>query len=217
MSKIFPSLISGDLLNLKKQIDELAPHCDGYHIDIMDDHFVPNLTWGPMFVNAISKSTQKPLFVHLMVNNPEVWPSRLQINSSSTLCFHIESAANPVQLIKQIIEKNIVPAIAIRPKTPLEEIYPFLAIVDQVLLMSVEPGSSGKTFLSSTIDRLNELVLYKKDNNLSFSICMDGGIGKENIRMLKNLGVEQFGIASEIFNHADPVVALENLYRELKI
>ena len=216
MKTIFPSLISGDILNLKNQIHQLDPYCDGYHIDVMDGHFVPNLTWGPMFVNAISKTTTKPLFVHLMVDHPEVWPSRLQLNSSSTLCFHIESALDPEQLIKQIIEKNIVPAVAIKPNTPLDEIYPILGIVNQVLLMSVDPGFSGKQFLSDAFDRLSELVEYKNENNLSFSISMDGGIKKENIKTLANQGVQNFGIGSAIFDHADPILALENLYKELE-
>ena len=215
MAKIFPSLISGDLLNLKKQIKELDPHCDGYHVDVMDDHFVPNLTWGAQFINAIAATTKKPLFIHLMVEHPEVWPSRLTLSENSTICFHIESTFSPELVTRLITEKNIEPAISIKPSTPIEEIIPTLEYIHHVLLMSVEPGFSGKQFLPESVTKLNELTHAKDDQKLSFSISMDGGIGIGNIRMLNNLGVDMFGIGSAIFNSNDPVENIKNLKKEL--
>lgn len=215
MATIFPSLITGNIMNIEKQINQLENHCDGYHIDVMDDHFVPSLTWGSTFVNGIAQQTSHPLFVHLMVDNPEIWPSRLQINTSSIICFHIETAIDPKNLIKQITEKNNRVGIALKPKTPLEKIYSVTNLVDYVLLLSVEPGFSGQTFLSSALERLNELFEHRKHHHESFAISMDGGIGLQNIKILFDLGVENFGIGSAIFAQQDPIESLDQLYHEL--
>ena len=105
--KIYPSLISSDLLNIGKTITLLDSHCDGYHIDVMDDHFVPNLTWGPAFIAAIRKATKLPLHVHLMVDNPQVWPARLNLTAGDTVIFHHESVAQDKQKLLTVVIKNL--------------------------------------------------------------------------------------------------------------
>ena len=215
MAKIFPSLIASDILNLETQIKKLENICDGFHIDIMDGHFVPNLTWGAIFVNAISHLTKKPLFVHLMVDHPEIWPSRLEVPPESILCFHSEATSSPEIITQQIKEKNIAAAVAIKPSTDIKDLYSTLEYIDHVLLMSVEPGSSGKPFLTETVIRLNELINYKKENSLNFSISMDGGIDKTNIKRLSELGVEIFAVGSAIFNSTNPTTNIKELYNQL--
>lgn len=211
MIKIFPSLISANLLHLADVIEKLESHCDGFHLDVMDDQFVPNLTWGAMFINAIAKKTNKMLFVHLMVEKPESWLSRLHINDESTLAFHIENKVDHKKLIKRIKEKKWKTCIGIKPKTPLEEIFNFAHLLDQVLLLSVEPGFSGQHFLKGSLDRLNELVAYRKKNDLNFEIVMDGGINKENIKKISDAGADQAGIAAAIFADGSPIENLKNL------
>ena len=165
--KIYPSLISADLLNLETVIKNLEPHCDGFHIDIMDNHFVPNLTWGPMFIKAIAQATEKPLFIHLMIDNPEDFLEKIHIKRASTVSFHIENTKNILQTIKRIKENKWHANIAIKPNTPLDELKPFLNDISSVLLMSVEPGFSGQQFLNSSLDRLKELADYRKKENLN--------------------------------------------------
>lgn len=211
--KIFPSLISGDLLNLETCIKSLEPESDGFHIDVMDFHFVPNLTWGPMFVNAIARITEKPLFVHLMIENSLQFIDTLDLRPHDTLSFHIEEPEDIKEEINYIKEKNIKTNIAISPKTAIEKLYPYLGSVDQVLLMSVNPGFSGQQFLDNSVDRLDTLVHHRTQENLSFEIVMDGGINETNIGELAKRGVDAVGVASAIFAHPDPVKALQELRR----
>ncbi len=211
MTKIYPSLIAADLLRLKEEIRQLQPYCDGFHLDVMDNHFVPNLTFGADIVNAVSAATTKQLWVHLMVDNPISWCNTLTLQAESIVSFHIEATKKAQDIIKQIKENNWRASIAIKPKTPVAAIFPLLNTIDQVLLMSVEPGFSGQQFLPSVVDKIEPLITYRKDHGLSFAIGIDGGINQENIGMLATKGVEDFAVAAAIFDQPDPVAALKKL------
>ncbi len=216
MIKIYPSLISANLLQLEKVVKTLEPYCNGFHIDIMDDHFVPNLTWGAMFANAFTTITQKPLFVHLMVTNPDQFLEKLTLRPIDIFCFHIETTKEPEKLINRIKEKNWLSGVALNPNTPLSEIFLSLSIIDQALLMSVNPGFSGQQFLPDSLNRLDELAQYKKERNLDFEIVMDGGINKSNIGQLTKKGATQFGIASAIFDSTNPIDEISQLREAAK-
>jgi len=182
----------------------------------MDGEFVINKAWDPAAINSIEKIEQKTLqtlWVHLMVTDPKNWLEKLTIDSSSIVTIHLESKGGTRETILRIKEKNWLPSLAIKPKTNLSDIFPFLDEVHQVLLMSVEPGSSGQTFIADTIHKLGTLVGYRQTSGLDFKIGMDGGINKENIGMLADRGVDHFGISSGIFGQADPVAALQELNR----
>ncbi len=211
MIRIYPSLISANLLRLEEEIKKLEPYCDGFHIDIMDNHFVPNLTFGADIVHAISTVTNKQLWVHLMIDDPESWIDSLQLPPESILSFHFESTKHIPEIIKRITEKNWLPSIALKPKTAVSEIFPFLNGISQVLLMSVEPGFSGQRFLPSVIGKLEPLMKQRDKHKLSFTIGMDGGVNEENIGMLAQHGIHDFAIASAIFDQPDPVAALKKL------
>jgi len=211
MIKIHPSLISADLMNLRSAIQLLDPHTDGYHIDIMDNHFVPNLTWGAQFVNAIAQETAKPLTVHLMVDNPTNWIDKFTINDHSSIIIHIESKGEIRKNLETIRKRKHHPGISLNPKTPVEQIFPVLDLVDTVLIMTVEPGFSGQSFIKGTEKKVEPLVGYKQTNGLNFSIGMDGGVNKENIKLLIEKGVDWFGIASAIFNQPNYVKAFQEL------
>jgi len=214
---IFPSLISSDILNIRRTLDHLDKYVDGYHLDIMDDHFVPNLTWGPLFINEIAHATKKILFVHLMVEKPESWLSRLTLRDGDTLAFHIENKVDHISLINSIKEKKIKSSIAISPKTPLEKILGLANVIDQILLMSVEPGASGQSFIESSIGRLKSLVEFRRQHNLGFKIVMDGGINQENISQLTEIGVDQVACASSIFGSGDSVENIIKLREAIDI
>lgn len=214
--KIFPSLIAANVLNLQNVIDLLEPHCDGFHIDVMDNHLVPNLTWGPLMVNAIANYSKKPLFVHLMVENPESLVKNLKLKPQSIVSFHIESGHNLESLQKYLRQHKLITSLAINPDTKLETITSQLAIIDQILLMSVNPGFSGQSFLESSIERLKWLNNYRKKHGLTFEIAMDGGINEHNIKTLFDNGCTIFGIASAIFAKPDPVQAISDLYKAIK-
>lgn len=217
MVEIYPSLISSDLLNLENTLKEFNSRCDGYHIDVMDNHFVPNLTWGPAFVNALLSRTKLPLHVHLMVDDPYKFLEPIKFRRNDIFCFHYESFKNDNEifnLIEKVKSKDIKVSIAIKPKTEPELIAAFLGKIDQVLIMSVEPGFSGQQFLNVN-NKIKYFADLKLSNKCSFKIAIDGGINHENIKKLHDLGVEQFSIASAIFYNDNPVQALESLYRSI--
>lgn len=212
MATIFPSLIGSDLLNLESTIKMLDPHCLGYHIDIMDGNFVPNLSMGPMIVNALAKKTKNTdLWIHLMVTKPATYLDSLELPPGAWFTFHIESEVGILNLIKNIREKKLKPGLAISPKTPIERIFPFLNELDQVTVMSVEPGFSGQEFLKSSIERVEALAAYRSTSGEKFKIAIDGGISENNIALLAQKGVDQFAVSSAIFDYADPVRAFEEL------
>lgn len=232
MIAIHPSLIAGDLLNLESQIKTLEPYCDGFHLDIMDFHFVPNLTWGPLFINAIAKFTVKPLYIHLMVDTPESYLPLLELRPGDTYSFHIESClttpagCNPVtgflcpstidyvainELAQNIKNNNLLTSIALRPATNFTVLERVLDVLDDVLLMSVDPGFSGQQFLPGSIGRLDELVQFRAKFNKQFTITMDGGINETNIKQLALHGVTACAIGSALFKKDQPQEFLQKL------
>lgn len=209
--KIHPSLISADLLDLAHVIKTLDPECDGYHIDVMDNHFVPNLTWGYAFIEAIKKVTTNPLDIHLMIDNPNTFIQKLTPRPKDTITFHIESTTHPKTIIDLIKEKKCKVGIAIKPKTGLESLLQFVSDVDQVTIMSVEPGFSGQQFLPESIERLTTLNTYRAEHSLSFAIAMDGGITTKNIASLAQNGLDICAAAAAIFHTPNYVSALNQL------
>lgn len=234
MIKIYPSIVSAKILALKEQIKSLESYCDGFHIDVMDMHFVPNLSMGPDFINQIEKITKIPLWIHLMVDDPRPWVNLLKLKNNDIVTFHFESLfRDPTsiklhrtkgfigesllneykKLIETIHNKNCIAGIALKLETQTNVIFGLLPFVDQVLLMSVEPGFSGQAFTPGVIPKIKELLEYKQTHNLNFKIGVDGGINKTNILELANLGVQNFAIASGIFKNGNPVNAIEELYK----
>jgi len=213
MARIYPSLTAADQLNLEHDIKLLEPHCQGFHLDVMDNHFVPNITWGADTVNAIARLTNHTLWVHLMVKNPVDFLETLSLKENSIVTFHIETIENNININKRIREKRLVPGIAISPKTPVEEIFSLLDVIHHVTIMSVEPGFAGQTFLPSAIKKIEQLVSYRQTKGLPFTIALDGGINEHNIADLTQRGVDLFGVASAIFGKKDPVAALKNLQK----
>ena len=213
MIKIFPSLISANPLELGTIIQQLEPHCAGFHLDVMDNHFVPNLTFGASIVNEIDAATSKPNWVHLMVDDPMNWCEILKIKKGSIVSFHFEATNKSIEIAKCISEKNWIPSIAINPKTDAAELLPLLDVINHVLLMSVQPGFSGQRFIPETIQKVAPLLAAAKERNRSITIGMDGGINRENIKKIAQAGVQDVAIAKAIFSHQDPVKAIEELRR----
>lgn len=213
MAHIFPSLTAADQLNLQRDINLLEPYCDGFHLDVMDNHFVPNITWGADTVNAIARLTNRTLWVHLMVEKPIDFLETLSLKDHSIVTFHIETIRDTINIINRVKEKNLIPGIAISPKTPIEEIFPLLDVIQHVTIMSVEPGFAGQHFLPSVLEKLERLISYRETSGLKFTIGMDGGINEKNITDLTQRGVDVFGVASAIFGKPDPVAALQQLQK----
>ena len=207
MVKLFPSLISGNLLCIQESITQLEPYCDGFHLDVMDNHFVPNLTFGADMVNVIARNTRKQIWVHLMVDDPIEWCATLQLAPGSIVSFHFEATNASQAVAKCITEKKWVPSIAINPKTAAQEILPLLSTINHVLVMSVQPGFSGQPFLPEALAKVETLKKEKKD----VIIGMDGGINRENIQEVVSAGAQDLAMAAAIFKSNDPVQAIQEL------
>ncbi len=199
MTRIFPSLISADLLNLQQEIEQMNQYCVGYHLDIMDNHFAPNLIFGPDIVNSICRVTRRQLWAHLMVEKPDELIEKLLLPPGSILSFHFEATSRDEILINRLKEKKWQPSIAINPKTNVEDIFPLLRNVGQVLLMSVEPGFSGQEFLPSIMEKIDPLIGYRQTAGLNFTIGIDGGINQNNIQELAEKGIDDFAVGAAIF------------------
>ncbi len=211
MIKIFPSLISGNLLCIEQSIKQLEAHCDGFHVDVMDNHFVPNMTFGPDMVNAIAQATSKLMWVHLMVDDPADWCTSLRLRQGSIVSFHFEATRDADHTIKCITEKKWVPSVAISPKTNAAEIFSLLNTIDHVLVMSVNPGFSGQRFLANALPKVSEILEQAESIGKKIIVGMDGGVNKENIQSVAAAGVQDIAIASAIFDSDDPVRAIEDL------
>lgn len=213
--KIYPSLMCADLLNLGKVIKDFEDHCDGFHIDVMDDHFVPNLTMGPDFVNAIVKATHKPIQVHLMVDHPKLWVDRLNLGEKDTFIFHYEAfeCFKPMKdLIDKVKAKGWKVGGAFNPHSNIDLMESHLNALDKVLLMAVKPGFAGQTFIPEVLNKVKKLIKLKEMQNAMYEIYMDGGIGKDNIKVLSDLGVDAVAIGGAIFYSKKPLEALKELY-----
>ncbi len=209
---LYPSIISADLLNLQKEIQLLQNECDGFHIDVMDYHFVPNLTWGQPFINAIAQYTTAPLHLHLMISQPEAFVHSFALRSGDTVIFHIEAMTAPQIIIEYLKKQQCKVAIALKPATPLETIAPYGKQVDEILLMSVQPGYSGQSFLPASMDRLKKLVQLRDQQKSHFSIVMDGGITADNLPLLVQNGLNGAAVATALFTYPDRLAALKKLY-----
>lgn len=216
MIKIYPSLMSNKSIGeLKQEIKLLEQYCNGFHIDVMDNIFVPNLAFEPNVINQISRFCQKQLFIHVMVKKPIEWINLFNLKKNDIFAFHIESEGNHLKLIEEIHKKKLLAAITINPKTKIEEIFPFTSLVNQVLIMSVEPGFSGQKFIPESFEKVIKLAHFKKTKNLTFEISIDGGINENNIVELATKGVQNFAVSSAIFM-GNPLINLKNLYSLIK-
>jgi len=213
--EIYPSLMSADQLNLQKVLTTFDQLCPGYHLDIMDGHFVPNLTWGPRLVNAVAAATDRAIWVHLMVDDPLIWIERFELPVDSAVSFHFESPVDHNFVIERIKEKGWRAGLALRPKTHAEKISKLVDSIDHIVVMSVDPGFSGQQFLPDVLTKVDWLRKYREQKGLRYSIDMDGGVDRATISELARRGVDRVAIGSGIFKMHDPVAALHELQRLL--
>lgn len=210
--KVAPSVLSADFGNLKRDVEAICEAgCDFVHVDVMDGHFVPNLTIGPVVVSAIAACATKPLDIHLMVENNTFFVDLFAPLKPEYISFHIEEEKHPHRLIQKIRSLGIKPAIVLNPHTPPESIEYLLGDLDMVLLMSVNPGFGGQSFIESVIPKAKKLSAMRDKINPSCLIEVDGGVSNKNIQMLKDAGVDIVVAGSYVFNHKDKKEAIASL------
>lgn len=196
--KIAPSILSADFMNLQKEIESIErAGADLIHLDIMDNHFVPNLTFGFPIIKQISKITNIPLDVHLMVTNPEDCIKKLSSVPIKYLSFHIEVAPHTNRIVQQIKSFGKKAGVVLNPSTPISQLKNIIQDVDFVLLMSVNPGFGGQSFLPVVYEKIEELKVYRE--KYQFLIEVDGGVSNINSTDLINSGVDILVVGSYIF------------------
>lgn len=215
MVKIAPSLLAANFANLQKEISEIEKGGASWiHYDVMDGHFVPNISFGYSILKDISKVTDLYLDVHLMISHPKQYVDEFIKAGASLIVFHIEAMDNEKEtreLIQYIKEQGIEVGISIKPKTAVDTIYPFIADLDVVLVMSVEPGFGGQAFNPAAADKIKALDTYRKENDYHCLIEVDGGINAQTAIPCKEAGVDILVAGSSIFNTEDYKKAISDL------
>lgn len=209
---VAPSVLSADFGNLQRDVEDIcASGCDLVHVDVMDGHFVPNLTIGPVVVSAIAACATKPLDIHLMVQNNTFFVELFAPLKPKYISFHIEEEKHPHRLIQKIRSLGIKPGIVLNPHTPPESIEYILKELDLVLLMSVNPGFGGQSFIESVIPKAAKLNEMRNRLNPDCLIEVDGGVSDKNIQSLKDVGVDIVVAGNYVFNHASKKEAIASL------
>lgn len=209
---ISPSLLSADFAKLADaaQLMEKAG-ADWLHIDVMDGHFVPNITIGPVVVKSLKKHTSVPMDVHLMITDPLKYAEPFAKAGSWGLTFHVEAVQDPSAIIKEFVRLGVKPGISLKPKTPASAVLPYLKDLNVVLVMSVEPGFGGQAFMPDIIPKIREISAYIKANKLTCKVEVDGGIDAVTGKQCVDAGADVLVAGNSIFNSPDPIKTVHTL------
>jgi len=200
-ARIAPSILSADFANLEAELASIS-HADLIHVDVMDGHFVPNLTLGVPVVKRISEVTSVPLDVHLMIEDPEKWVSQYAQYAGS-VTFHYEAATDPRLAITEIRKAGAKAAMSIKPGTSFSEVSELVEELDMLLIMTVEPGFGGQSLIQSTVSKVTEAFDYATSKGLKFSVQVDGGVTADNIAELSSAGADTFVAGTAVFKAQD--------------
>lgn len=209
---VAPSILSADFGNLAHDVKAICDAgCDLVHVDVMDGHFVPNMTIGPVVVSAVAKAATKPLDIHLMVENNTFFVDLFAPLKPGYITFHMEEEKNPHRLVQYIRELGIKPGVVLNPHTPAEAVEYLLQDVDMVLVMSVNPGFGGQKFIPTVVEKIKRLKALRDRINPNCLIEIDGGVNDQNIEMLRDAGVDVCVAGSYVFKHDSYKTAINNL------
>lgn len=217
MTKIAPSILSANFSKLGEEIKEVEKAgADYLHVDVMDGHFVPNITIGPLIVEAIRPITKLPLDVHLMIENPDQYIPMFAKAGADIISVHQEACPHMHRTIQLIKDRGVKAGIVINPATPVFTIKEILPQIDLALLMTVNPGFGGQSFIYDVVPKIKELHAIKKEQNLSFEIEIDGGVNNHTAPLCTHAGADVLVAGSAIFNQTDRVQAITELKNAVK-
>jgi len=213
--KLAPSILSADFARLGEQVVEATKAgADYIHIDVMDGHFVPNISIGIPIVASLRPQTNLPLDVHLMIQHPEQYVSQFADSGADIITVHVEACSSLHRLIHSIKELNVKAGIALNPATPLTSIEEILPYVDLVLVMSVEPGYGGQSFIPSSLDKISRLRKMLDNKKLNAELEVDGGITVDNAPGIVKAGANVLAIGSSIFNAKKGISQTMQMFRK---
>ena len=210
MKIISPSLLSANFMNISKDIRSLEKAgVKRLHLDVMDGHFVPSLTFGSIIIKSIRQATSCHLETHLMIKNPHKSIDQYIKSGSDTIIIHLESSINPSEELSYIRSKNISAGIAINPDTEVQRLIPLLNYIDYILIMSVQPGKGGQAFISKTLDKMENVVKIRENRNIMIGV--DGGVNLNTISDVYHTGIDVAIVGSGLFRADD----LKQRYNDL--
>lgn len=203
--KLAPSILSADFANLLDDVKKIeAGGADYIHVDVMDGHFVPNISFGAPVMKCLNGKTSVPYDVHLMIENPDDYIEDFVTAQTEYITVHQEACRHLHRTLQNIKSKGVKAGVSINPATPVETLSCILEDVDLVLIMSVNPGFGGQKFIPSAVSKVKELAALKKERGLDFVIEIDGGVTLDNAKMLEEAGVELAVAGSAVFKTEDP-------------
>ena len=209
MIKVAPSILSADYLNLQRDIEKVEKDAELLHIDVMDGSFVPAISYGPNWVPQIKKISNLVLDVHLMVVNPERFVDEFADKGADIIGVHVEATPHIHRALQMIKNKGVKAEVVINPGTPVEAIKPVLYMVDQVLVMTVNPGFGGQKFLDETVKKIKQLDDIKKDEGYDFDIEIDGGVNNETVQAASKAGATVAVAGSYVFGAENPAERIQ--------
>lgn len=196
-----PSILSADFLKLGEQIKMVSDAGAKYlHIDVMDGMFVPNISFGIPVINCIKGNTDMVLDVHLMIVEPERYYEKFKAVGAEILTVHLEALKDPSNSLKKIRELGMKPSVSIKPTTKAEDVFPYLELVDQVLVMTVEPGAGAQAYIESCTDKIKAVREEITRRGLNVDVQVDGGINEKTIKTVMDAGANVFVMGSSVFN-----------------
>ena len=201
--RIHPSILSADFVNMERELQRISS-ADAVHVDVMDNHFVDNLTFGPQMVRRIRETSPVPLDVHLMIENPDRHAATYAELGAQSVTFHVEAAAHPHAIIDDLHAAGAQAAFAVKPATDIEPYLELCHLVEMVLIMTVEPGRGGQEFMADQMAKLEALSEYLEAHQLSTLIEVDGGITLETLPVAHRSGANTFVAGSSVFGHGEP-------------
>ncbi len=210
MARINPSILAADFVNLERDIASIVT-ADLVHVDVMDNHFVPNLTFGPQMVGRIQDVSPIPLDVHLMIDDPDRWAPGYAELGAYSVTFHAEAAVDPVALARRLRQIGARAGIALKPGTDVGPYLELLSEFDQVLVMTVEPGFGGQSFMPETMPKLQRLRAAVDAEALDVWLQVDGGVDLTTIGTARDAGADTFVAGSAVFRSLDPAEAISAL------
>ncbi|MCW1249065.1 ribulose-phosphate 3-epimerase [Acaricomes phytoseiuli] len=210
MSAINPSILSADFANLEAELAKIAT-ADAVHVDVMDNHFVPNLTIGLPVVQRIQEVSPVPLDVHLMITDVDRWAPEYADTGAASVTFHVEASAAPIRLVRELRARGSRAGLALRPATPVEPYLDLLAELDLLLVMTVEPGFGGQPFLETMLPKIRRARSAIDGSGAAVALQVDGGVSVETIEQAAEAGATVFVAGSAVYNSPDPAEAVQML------
>ncbi|GAA1722201.1 ribulose-phosphate 3-epimerase [Kribbella yunnanensis] len=208
--QIAPSILAADFSRLAEEAKAVS-NADWLHVDVMDNHFVPNLTLGMPVVESLAKATDTPLDLHLMIEDPDRWAPGYVEAGASSVTFHVEACRAPIRTAREIRAKGARAAMALKPATPIEPYEDLLAELDMILIMTVEPGFGGQKFLDVCVPKIRRTKELLVKHGLDLWIEIDGGVSAETIERCAEAGADVFVAGSAVYAADDPNAMVENL------